>query len=87
MTKPLYTEFRKDGWPLCPRCGEDELWAHGPDIIPPYTPTQAEMIAAIRGCCNCSWTPPWELLFPSIPPSSLSGGGADGVQVGVVKQE
>jgi hypothetical protein len=20
-----FTEFRKDGWPLCPRCQEDEL--------------------------------------------------------------
>lgn len=22
-----YTEFRKDGWPLCPCCGEDELFS------------------------------------------------------------
>jgi uncharacterized protein (DUF983 family) len=22
-----YTEHRKDGWPLCPVCGEDELWS------------------------------------------------------------
>ena len=20
------TEFREDGWPLCPQCGEDELF-------------------------------------------------------------
>jgi hypothetical protein len=20
-------EYRADGWPLCPRCGEDELWS------------------------------------------------------------
>jgi predicted RNA-binding Zn-ribbon protein involved in translation (DUF1610 family) len=20
-------EYRKDGWPLCPECGEDELWS------------------------------------------------------------
>jgi hypothetical protein len=19
-------KYRKDGWPLCPQCGEDELW-------------------------------------------------------------
>lgn len=24
--RPL-TTFRADGWPLCPRCGEDELWS------------------------------------------------------------
>ena len=22
-----FTEFRKDGWPLCPQCGEDELYS------------------------------------------------------------
>lgn len=22
-----YPEHRADGWPLCPRCGEDELWS------------------------------------------------------------
>ncbi|HEV8474577.1 MAG TPA: hypothetical protein VGR82_17500 [Methylomirabilota bacterium] len=20
-------EYRADGWPLCPRCGDDELWS------------------------------------------------------------
>jgi hypothetical protein len=23
----LSLEYRVDGWPLCPRCGEDELWS------------------------------------------------------------
>lgn len=27
-----YTELRKDGWPYCPQCGEDELSAHGHEI-------------------------------------------------------
>lgn len=22
-----FTEFRADGWPLCPQCGEDELYS------------------------------------------------------------
>ena len=26
-----FTRFRADGWPLCPGCGEDELWT-------PWTP-------------------------------------------------
>lgn len=24
----LYPKRRADGWPLCPKCGEDELWAN-----------------------------------------------------------
>jgi hypothetical protein len=27
MANTPYNEFREDGWPLCPRCGEDELWS------------------------------------------------------------
>ena len=23
----LYTEFRRDGWPFCPRCEDDELYS------------------------------------------------------------
>ena len=34
-----YTEHRADGWPLCPVCGEDELWSglpwNGNDPRPP----------------------------------------------------
>lgn len=26
---PPYREFRRSGWPLCPNCGEDELWCPG----------------------------------------------------------
>ena len=39
-----YTQRRADGWPLCPRCGDDELWS----------PTSDE--AGIRGCLSCGWT-------------------------------
>lgn len=44
----LYREFRKDGWPLCPQCGEDELYSL-------CVPATAE---TITGCYRCSWTPP-----------------------------
>jgi hypothetical protein len=23
----VFTHYRKDGWPKCPRCGEDELYS------------------------------------------------------------
>ena len=27
MGGEIYKEFRNDGWPLCPQCGEDELYS------------------------------------------------------------
>jgi hypothetical protein len=24
-------EYRRDGWPLCPNCGDDELWSRALD--------------------------------------------------------
>jgi hypothetical protein len=51
-----YIEFRKDGWPLCPRCGEDELYSlrwMGPD--PP--PSLGEFIDTIEGCYSCHRKP------------------------------
>jgi len=38
-------EYRADGWPLCPQCGEDELWAR--EV--PATPTAA------LTCYLCGW--------------------------------
>jgi hypothetical protein len=40
-----YTEHRKDGWPLCPSCGEDEL----------YSLAEGPSIQTIRGCYRCAW--------------------------------
>lgn len=37
------TEFRRDGWPLCPNCGDDELYSLA-------TPPRAD---AIDGCYRC----------------------------------
>lgn len=47
-TDASFTERRKDGWPLCPRCGEDELWSNEPHDGNAY----------IAGCYRCTWEPP-----------------------------
>jgi hypothetical protein len=45
--KSQYLEFRKDGWPYCPICEEDELWSAA-------IPATAETIVS---CLRCGWTP------------------------------
>lgn len=40
-----YKERRSDGWPLCPFCGQDELWS--------FDQTEIHII----GCLLCSWFP------------------------------
>lgn len=51
----IYTEHRADGWPLCPQCGEDELWSrfawYGDD---PKPPMQAWIGHGLR-CYKCGW--------------------------------
>lgn len=42
-----YTRHRADGWPLCPRCGDDELWS------PELEPT----VDTIVSCLGCGWRP------------------------------
>lgn len=44
-TSPEYSERRRDGWPLCPRCGEDELYS----LAIPAT------IETIEACYACNW--------------------------------
>jgi uncharacterized protein (DUF983 family) len=55
MPEPPFTEYRRDGWPRCPRCGEDELWSRlwwdGEDKRPPV---QAWIDAGLR-CYRCQW--------------------------------
>jgi hypothetical protein len=56
---PLFIEYRKDGWPLCPRCGEDELWSpltfyaqwDGADKRLPVE----KYIEAGMTCYRCNW--------------------------------
>lgn len=52
-----YIEFRKDGWPLCPRCGEDELAsrAHLNYFGVGEQPTIADGIASGMVCYKCGW--------------------------------
>ena len=48
-------ETRKDGWPLCPRCGEDELWSPLiPDPLDSHPPIAAYIAAGLR-CYKCGW--------------------------------
>lgn len=52
----VYTEYRADGWPLCPQCGEDELWsAFDWDGSDPKPPMQAWIDHGLR-CYRCGWS-------------------------------
>lgn len=42
-----FVESRPDGWPLCPGCGEDELWS---------AETYPSRLR-IAGCYACPWRP------------------------------
>lgn len=59
-TKPLpFKEYTKKGWPLCPRCEEDELYSF---LMLGWTkdepPSIAECIATGMNCYRCSWELP-----------------------------
>ena len=49
----LQTAFRDDGWPLCPHCGDDELWSRlqwdGKGARPPIQ----DYIDAGLSCYRC----------------------------------
>lgn len=51
-----FKEYRADGWPICPRCEEDELWSplrwDGEGEKPPI---QAYIDAGLT-CYLCGWT-------------------------------
>jgi hypothetical protein len=55
LPEPIFREFRWDGWPLCPRCGEDELysvvlkgWRNGQPV-----PPRAQCFAGAFECYAC----------------------------------
>ena len=55
----LYYEFKKDGWPFCPFCGDDELWC--PDSVKfqkdnQRPPTVEECIKMGLACYHCGWS-------------------------------
>lgn len=57
--KAQYKEFRKDGWPFCPNCKEDELysqfssWRNGVEVSP--IPTMDDLINHGLRCYRCWW--------------------------------
>ncbi len=51
-TALLYRERNADGWPKCPRCGNDELWS------PAIPPTENTIIH----CNDCGWRPPVDVI-------------------------
>lgn len=68
MSRPItdyFTEYRPDGWPLCPQCGEDELYSHliwdGCGERPPLE----DWIEAGIGCYVCQW-------FMKLAPGALT---------------
>lgn len=69
-TYRAYTNYRADGWPLCPRCDEDELWGIADVVFYPRLPTMAEHLMYIRGCYRCNWKPPVS-FNPSPHPARL----------------
>lgn len=53
----LFTDFRQDGWPYCPRCTNDELWS---SVMMEWMgeeprPTLAECFAGEFTCYACGW--------------------------------
>lgn len=53
---PHVRERRADGWPLCPQCGEDELWS--PLLWDGTAPPIAAFEAAGLRCYLCGWAKP-----------------------------
>lgn len=52
MDKPAHPiQRRDDGWPLCPSCGEDELWSAKPLSVP----LEGETWAPGLSCYRCDW--------------------------------
>lgn len=58
-----FKEFRKDGWPLCPRCEEDELYScyamtsHCTDRqLKGETITVEESLRYPFKCYRCNWS-------------------------------
>lgn len=54
ITSP-FKEFRKDGWPFCPDCGNEELGAPHYNYPIDYKPTVEDYIRAGLKCYACGW--------------------------------
>lgn len=58
IVNPLrFKEHRKDGWPLCPKCGEDELVSALLQVVDPMKPTPSLLECLHHGffCMGCGW--------------------------------
>lgn len=68
MSTNTFTEFRADGWPLCPNCGEDELWCDYTRFWHEYghQPTVIQCIAIGLQChlCHSVYPGDMEILYP-----------------------
>jgi hypothetical protein len=64
-------EWRADGWPLCPRCGEDELYSllhwDGKGQKPPMS----EWLNAGLRCYYCHWSDLDELMKTKVDGNTL----------------
>lgn len=62
QVEPIFTEFTHQGWPLCPKCGENELWSpFHPPIEWDLEERQRNMalyIASGLTCYQCGWSMP-----------------------------
>lgn len=50
-----FVEFRADGWPTCPNCGNDEIYS----LIPwdgEQVPTAQQYVEYGLSCYYCGWT-------------------------------
>ena len=61
MNEPI-TEYRRDGWPVCPRCGEDEImsWLDSGYVFEYIekhgcNPPREEYLSARLTCLYCGW--------------------------------
>lgn len=54
--RAAFSRFREDGWPLCPGCGEDELYALA-NWPGEERPQLAWFLVRIDGCYRCNWAP------------------------------
>jgi len=61
-----FTEFRSDGWPLCPRCGEDELWSPLVPGPPEFTTSVEEYVKVGLRCYCCGWASPFPVSVGSL---------------------
>jgi hypothetical protein len=52
----MIKEYRKDGWPLCPCCGDDELWSKLLWLGDGERPPLDSYIKAGLSCYHCGWS-------------------------------